>query len=153
MNARIAPLAFAATSMLLCACPGGGDDDGMDAGLSPSCMEAQNHSDLAWIQTEIFARSCRFSSCHDSVQPEGDLDVSTATTSIAGLVGVPSTLQPGMMRVVAGDPSMSYLVTITGGQQGPLDPMVGTMPQNAPLLCTQKLDAIKRWIMNGALND
>jgi hypothetical protein len=137
----------------LCACPGGGeDDDGVDAGLSPACMAAQDHSDLTWIQTEIFAKSCRFSSCHDASQPEADIDMSTKETSIAGLVNVQSTLQPTLMRVVPGDVDASYLAAITDGS-GPLDPMVGTMPQNAPLLCTQKLDAIKRWIMAGAMND
>ena len=38
---------------------------GADAGLSPLCAEARDHSDLTWLQREVFTPSCAsFSACH-----------------------------------------------------------------------------------------
>jgi hypothetical protein len=67
------------------------------------------------------------------------------------------------MLVVPGNPAQSFL-TVMIGQIRPeeADPpftaipndssgnFVGTMPQNAGVLCCQKLDAIERWIGSGA---
>jgi hypothetical protein len=39
------------------------------------------------------------------------------------------------------------------GPPGMIDPLVGTMPSNSPLLCQEKRDAIERWINAGAPND
>jgi len=68
-------------------------------------------------------------------------------------------------RVVPGDPAHSYLMVVIdprtnpvpngptdpSGFDGPLDPKVGSMPENNPLLCAEKRDAIKRWIEQGAV--
>ena len=36
---------------------------------SADCMEAPNHSDLAWIETNVFAKQCAFSGCHGTNNP------------------------------------------------------------------------------------
>jgi hypothetical protein len=71
------------------------------------------------------------------------------------LVNGDSALMAGSKLVVPGDPTTSYLEVMLGSQPGTIDPMVGLMPQDNgnQLLCCQKLDAIERWIMDGAMNN
>jgi hypothetical protein len=131
----------------------GGDDDGdtPDAGISPSCMEATQHSDLAWIQENVFTPGCSaFNACHKGAAGQaGGLSLEAGQT-IPQMVGVDSDLFPQYKRVAAGDPANSYVMIIMGQYQGPLNPDVGTMPLNNPLLCEEKRDAVERWIMAGA---
>jgi hypothetical protein len=117
--------------------------------LTPTCQDAMTHSDLAWIQTNIFTKSCAFSGCHVGTAPNaGHLDLE-AGTSYANLVGANAMTQPGWKRVVAGDPDSSFLMVALGHAAGPM-PADGYMPLSSPALCTEKLDAIARWITAGA---
>lgn len=140
---------FAATA-------GCGDDaaDPVDAGVSdasPSCEEATQHSDLEWIQEEIFDKGCAaFTACHKGralSAAELNLEAGVARDN---MVGVESTLFPEYDLVVPGDPENSYLMIILGHYDGPLGEG-GTMPYNNPLLCVEKREAIDRWIRAGAL--
>jgi hypothetical protein len=137
---------------------GGGDDGGDDGGdeVSAVCMEATEHSDLEWIQDEIFTVNCAaFVSCHS-----GDANLARglnleAGNSEAALVGVPAQgeLAEGLRLVEPGQPDQSYLLVMLG-QFGEDDPRIPrdaagdpiTMPQDSPLLCQEKRDAIERWI-------
>ena len=147
---RCSPLAALALVTLV-ACGGGSDDDAdsPDA-VSPSCMEATSHSDLAWIQEKVFTPSCAgFSACHmgSALEAEGlNLEPGQSHTQ---LINVDSTLFPQFKRVVPGDPQNSYLMIIMGQFSGPLGEG-GTMPYNNPLLCKEKRDAVERWITMGA---
>ena len=143
------------------ACGGGGDDgddtpavDGAPADASAACALATTYQNFTMIQTEIFQRQCSFMDCHDALAPEAQMDL-TGATAHSSLVDVPSTMAVamGMDRVEPGNPAMSYLMVILGEYPGPLDPVVGTMPSNSPLLCQEKRDAIERWIVAGAPND
>jgi hypothetical protein len=145
---------------------------------NPACEEAKTHSDLPWIQANIFDQACSSSTaCHkDRALDAAELSLSDGT-SYAALVGVDAksdygTTVKGRMqwkRVVAGDPSSSYLMVLIDPHEnpvpnGPVDPMgggygsaadlnpkSGSMPQNAgELLCPERIDAIRRWIENGA---
>jgi hypothetical protein len=143
----------------------------------PACEEAKNHSDLPWIQTHIFDRSCASSSaCHKDLGGQAaNLSLSDGM-SYASLVGADAQSDYAKTpladhqwkRVVAGDPASSYLMVLIdpltnpvpngptdpAGFSGPLNPMVGSMPQNAgELLCKEKRDAIQRWIAQGALEN
>jgi hypothetical protein len=162
MKRLLAPL------VLLSACSG---DDGpvidaapaIDAPPSPTCLEANDHSDFTWIQDKVLRTSCaNFMACHDSTQPAGNLDL-TAANAYAELVNVPSFYFTDWMRVVPGDPDMSYLMVRmrchndpepdgTGCLPGPLDGG-SLMPPNSNKICQQKIDAIVRWIEAGAMND
>ena len=131
--------------------------------VSPACAEAPNHNDLTWLQANVFTNQCsNFSGCHNgigSVQASQHPDLRDGFT-FAALVGHPADLDSGRMLVVPRDPASSYLMVMIGGIP-PKDatpptslPKVGLMPQaSGALVCCQKLDAIQRWIMDGAKNN
>lgn len=126
-----------------------GDDTPDAAPASPSCQEATTHADLAWIQDNIFSKSCAFSGCHKGTAVNaGSLSLEKGVSHDA-LVGKPATTKSGMTRVAVGMPAASYLLIAMGGEPGPM-PSGGLMPQGQPKLCPEKLDAVKRWIEGGA---
>lgn len=135
-------------------------DASVDAPLSLSCMEAVTHSDLAFIETKIFAQSCIFSGCHNGANTDaGRLDL-RSNMSFAELVGVDSVIAPTYKYVVPGQPNQSHLLLmiqhIPPAMMSPPtadpNPQIGFMPQNAGgrPICVEKRDAIQRWIMAGA---
>lgn len=147
-------LALAATAALASAC--GGDDQGnADAGIdaiSPTCLEAMQHSDLTWIQDKIFQPSCAgFRDCHQGAAVDAAHLSLERGQSHTQLVDVATEFMPtAYVRVKPGDPAASYLMIAIGSIPGPLKEGVGTMPYNSPLLCKEKRDAIERWIAGGA---
>jgi hypothetical protein len=126
---------------------------------SQPCMDATMHSDLAFIEQRIFASSCNFSGCHGSATDAGRLDL-RAGASHDRLVGVSSQIDPSRKLVVPNDVAASYLMLMLrdvapamANPPGNSPPgSIGFMPQAAPTLCCQKLDAIERWINAGAPN-
>lgn len=126
-----------------------GGTDGTDGGTDAPqtiCEQAATHDDLTWIQTNVFSASCARSTCHTSTNQAGGL-VLEQGMSHAYLVGQPSSQHAGWTRVVAGQPDASYLLVAIGGADGPDR---GTMPWQMPMLCQEKIDAIRRWIAAGA---
>src|SRR6185503_4332654 len=85
-----------ATVVAACGGGGGGGDDEPDAGISASCQEATQHDDLAWIETNVFARSCTFMACHQGAAMMANGLTLQAGQSHAELVGRPSMTSPGM---------------------------------------------------------
>lgn len=142
-------------SLVLIGC-GGDDDDGsdgnVDAGPSASCLEAEEHSDLEWIQENIFNGGCALSaSCHRGDAPDANglnLEAGNSEENMVGVAAVGDSAD-GLNLVEPGDPMNSYLLIILG-HYGTDDPRIpegtGPMPFNSPLLCEQKLQAIERWI-------
>lgn len=143
-------------------------DAPIDAGLSPTCLEAQTRSDLAFIEDKIFKFSCVFSSCHDgSGEGAGDMDL-REFMSHASLVNVDSTTDDrasfagDYKLVVPNQPTQSYLLfMIRHIPAADMTPPAGTpasdvgfMPQDdsgeLPPLCEEKREAIERWILAGA---
>jgi len=135
-------------------------DSNVDAPLSPSCMEALTRSDLAFIETKIFAQSCIFSGCHNGANTDaGRLDL-RAGMSFNELVNVSSETSSTYKYVVPGQPTQSHLLMmiqhIPPADMSPPtvapDPQIGFMPSNAGgrPLCVEKRDAIQRWIVAGA---
>jgi len=135
-------------------------DSSVDAPLSPSCMEALTHSDLAFIEAKIFGQSCVFSGCHNGANTDaGRLDL-RAGMAHAELVNVDSVIAPTYKYVVPGQPNQSHLLMmiqhIPPAMMSPPgmapDPQIGFMPQNTGgrPICVEKQDAIQRWIMAGA---
>jgi hypothetical protein len=132
---------------------------------SASCQEAESHSDLTWIKTKVFAANCFGSSCHTGTAASGEIDLTddpyTSLMGATGTGGVKANLDPAHDRVVAGDPKQSYLFFIIRGvkaEEGsppfvePSDE-IGYMPMSTTPLCCQKIDAIERWITQGAQNN
>jgi hypothetical protein len=134
-----------------------------DAFVSAACTEAKSHSDLAWIEANVF-KSCTFSSCHHGQpgQDAGRIDLRVGQ-SFAFLVNFPSALDPTRKLVVPSVPNQSYLLMmirqIPPGMMDPPasapDPSIGFMPQNSggSAICAEKRDAVERWIAMGALNN
>lgn len=130
---------------------GPGDDTGPDAGttVSQTCIDAKSHSDLAWIQDNIFTKSCAFSGCHrGAAASAGSLSLEAGVSHDA-LVGQSAKTEVGWKRVDAGKASTSYLLVAMGAMQGPV-PTGGVMPLGSPALCQDKLDAVQRWVEAGA---
>ena len=123
-----------------------------DAGTSVACMEATTHSDLAWIQDNVFSKACAFSGCHKGTAASaGFLNLETGM-SHSNLVGQAAETEPTFMRVVVGSSATSYLmVAIHDSSASGPEPQHGYMPQGNPELCQEKKDAIGRWIDMGAM--
>lgn len=137
-------------------------------GTVPACVEAATHSDLAWIEANVFNK-CTFSGCHNGAMTDGGRLDLQPTKSFAALVNKDSEIATGptltgkAKLVVPGEPNHSYLLvmmrSLTPAEfDPPLDNppgSVGYMPQNAggAVTCCQKLDALTRWIMDGAQNN
>lgn len=124
---------------------------------SAACAEAEGYQNLASIETNVFAVSCQFSSCHGGTVNAPDLRAGKAH---AALVGVTSHLDPTRTFVVPGNPEQSFLLVMLGAvapndMSPPLGavPSPGVMPLASTKLCDEKLDAIRRWIEAGAADD
>jgi len=105
---------------------------------------------LESIQQHILTPSC--AGCHDADSRAGDLDLSSADASYAGLVGVPAenavAAEGRWLRVKPGDPDSSFLFRKIG------TPGVGEgapMPVGEYELSEECLDVISAWILDGAL--
>ena len=145
-------LAVAVVVALATACDTTVHHGAIDAPVSPSCLEATQHSDFAWIADNVFRPSCALSlSCHSGTRPAGLLNL-TAARAYADLVNRPAVGEDGRVRVVPFAPESSYIMVKLGRVPGPLgDDGAGTlMPPNSPPLCAEKLDALQRWIAEGA---
>ncbi|MDW8251921.1 MAG: cytochrome c [Myxococcales bacterium] len=112
----------------------GGDDGGSaGAGLAPK---------LSVIQTEIFDKSCAFSSCHGANATSPEL---TAGKARAALVDRASNIESGKQLVVPGKPDDSLLYLVLKGPVG----SINQMPKGAKLDAA-KIEAIRQWIAEGA---
>jgi hypothetical protein len=125
---------------------------------SQPCLDAVNHSDLAWIEKNVFAPSCDFPGCHNGA-PGGPTKVDLrAGMSYSHLVNVASHVDPTRKLVVPNDAAASYLLLMLRSfppdmASPPAMPPpgdIGFMPQNGDVLCCQKLDAVERWVNDGA---
>ena len=152
----LAVLSLTAVIAVGCSGGGGGDDDDDDDAATtntPTCTPLPNNN-LSTLQSAIFTPQCGLSSCHDSVAPAGNLDMSSAAASHANMVGVLSdgTFNSNNILIVdtANGHTASFLwlkVTGANGISG------SQMPDTGQTLCAQKIDAIAAWIDAGAPNN
>jgi hypothetical protein len=108
---------------------------------------AAAQSTLTSIQTNVFGPTC--SGCHSGggATLPTSMDLRTAASSYAALVGVASTQVPTLNRVTPQNPNDSYLVRKL--ENGPN--IVGLqMPRNGPPLAQTTIASIRQWISNGA---
>lgn len=131
------------------AAPDGASAPPPDAPAPTVCDEAKLHSDLAWIQANVFTPSCATAKCHSGPDPQVGLSLA-AGAAYSNLVNKGSSTMAGWKRVVPGVIAQSYLVVALGRTAGP-PPRDGFMPLNADRLCVEKLAAIDAWITAGAL--
>ena len=102
------------------------------------------------IQAQILTPAC--TSCHtdEGRTPSGGLNLKSGA-AYAALVGVASTGKAGAIRVIAGNPSGSYLIQKL---EGAADIVGLRMPRNGPPYLTDaQVASIRQWIQNGAPNN
>jgi len=104
---------------------------------------------LDQIQTVIFTPTCATTGCHSGGVPAANLNLSDADTSLANLVGVPTTQLAGAgIRVIVMDPDNSYLIQKLENAAG-IEAL--QMPLAGPPLAQADIDHIRQWIADGAL--
>jgi len=104
---------------------------------------------LTCLQQFVFTPTCAKSGCHLSpAQQNQDLSAGMAYSNI---VGVRSMEVPALFRVEPGDPNHSYIVMKVQGSSG----IVGVqMPADGPPYLSQaEMDVLRRWILDGALDN
>ena len=102
------------------------------------------------IQAQILTPAC--TACHtdDGRTPSGGLNLK-AGSAYPSLVGAASSGKAGATRVIAGNPSGSYLVQKL---EGAADIVGLRMPRNGPPYLTDaQVALIRQWIQSGALNN
>lgn len=96
---------------------------------------------------------CASAGCHEGVNAPGGLDMSTADSAYANLVGAaaagPACGTSTLTRVVPGDSARSLLYLKVKGTP----PCGSRMPFGLPALSSAAIDQIKNWIDAGAKND
>jgi hypothetical protein len=99
----------------------------------------------------IFEKRCSVGGCHSFATRQAGLTLDPAAAYDA-LVGVPSSLRPGEVRVRAGEPTRSWLVAMIGeddaARQG-----FSRMPLATQPLTPNQIATIVRWIEQGALRN
>lgn len=150
---------------------GGPDANGgracMDVTTNQACVNAEMmpavSQTLTWIEQNVFTSNCGGASCHGPTTgggpPAGRIVLTTA--SFGKLVNADATFASGRKLVVPGDINKSYLMVLMHGiSLAEADPSPAPspsgdryMPLGSPPICCQKIDAIGRWIMAGAMNN
>jgi Carboxypeptidase regulatory-like domain len=121
------------------ACGGDGDEAG---GLGEPVAYGE-------VQAVFDRYAC--TACHPGVNSSLNL---RQGRSYDDLVGIRALEDPQLVRVVAGDPSSSFLYLKLGGDPPVGDiPAIGTrMPPRAPPIDQGDLELVRRWIAQGAKN-
>src|SRR5689334_22325013 len=134
-------------ALAVAACTGSGV--GLDANGNPIAPGGGGGGepltpDFKSIQDNVFTPIC--TKCHIGAGAPQGLQLDEAH-SYALLVGVPSTEQPTVLRVKAGDPDNSYIVQKLEGA-----PSISgvRMPFGGPYLDQSTIDVIRTWVSNGA---
>jgi hypothetical protein len=113
----------------------------------PGATPGPSAPTLLMVQAQVFTPRCALSGCHVGTGAPFGMDLSSAASSEANLIGVPSGEEPALMRVAAGDSANSYLYwKVTGNPGIGGDPM----PAAGGPLSAGDLDLIASWIDGGA---
>jgi hypothetical protein len=136
---RALALTLAAAAMAAAASCGGGSD--AVVGSSPGAPT------LLAVQAQVLTPRCALSGCHVTGTAPFGLDMSSAASSAAHLIGVASGEKPAMLRVAAGDSANSYMYwKLSGNPNINGDPM----PASGGPLSPADLALIAAWIDGGA---
>ncbi len=100
---------------------------------------------LASLEDQYFGPSCTFSSCHDSDNPAGALDLSPGNAYDA-MVDVAAQGDAAAMLIVPGDPDNSYLVHRVEGTSGVFMPPGVTEALDPEC----RIATLRAWILAGA---
>lgn len=99
----------------------------------------------------LFESKCATGPCHSAATHSGLLDLTPTAASLAkSLLDVPSSQQPGVLRVVPGQPAASYLLCKVSPTCASRAPNTGSMPLNGTPLSDLEIKTVSDWILNGA---
>lgn len=126
---------------------------------SPSAVPTPTFSidsTLPQIQATIFNTTCLGLGCHEGATPAGEQSL-VPGESYGQLVGVTpmnaAAVQDGLLRVTAGSPDKSFLMTKLT-LPTVFDLRYGSrMPLGKPVLSADQIEQIRAWILRGALPD
>lgn len=140
------------TAMLACGDSGGGGDGDCPPGqvrCDGPCID-EIAPTLTAIQEAIFDVSCATSACHSDIEPTAEMSLTSTAVSAENLIEVDSVQVEGKLRVAPNDSGASYLVNKITGRG--IAPNTLRMPisERFEVLCEPKIDAIRRWIDDGA---
>ncbi|MGB5192874.1 MAG: hypothetical protein WBN70_07820 [Polyangiales bacterium] len=146
---------LAGLGVLMAAC---GDDGGSSVDDCPTgqvtcdgvCIDAVTATlgGPNGLQAAVFSPSCTFSNCHGTEGAmQAGLELSSVAVSAANLVDVDSTQVASRVRVAPGESGASYLMNKLDGVN--MEPTTQQMPIGG-MLCAARLEAVRRWINDGA---
>jgi hypothetical protein len=99
------------------------------------------------VRDDILLLSCAFSTCHGA-QGAGGLTLDEEG-SFEALVNTPSEDLPGEIMVIPGDSEGSYLIKKLEGAEG----IEGDEMPPGTTIGTEKIERVKSWIDDGALDN
>jgi hypothetical protein len=99
----------------------------------------------------IFEQRCSVGGCHSIATHQAGLTLDP-TKAYESLVGVSSTLRPSEVRVRAGEPNRSWLVTMISADDAARQGF-SRMPLATQPLTPNQIETIVRWIEQGALKN
>lgn len=116
-------------------------------GSNPVTGPPPTAATLVNVQSQVFTPRCALSGCHVGTGAPFGLDLSSASSSSANLIGVPSGERPAVLRVAPGDAANSYLYWKVSG-----NPNIGgdPMPLSGGPLSDGDLSLMASWIDGGA---
>ena len=124
----------------------GGDFEAVFTVMGPMIMGPT----LDDIQAAVFGPTCSTAGCHTGggAALPTVMDLTSAQASFDNLVNIPSLQVPGAIRVLPGDPDLSYLIHKLEGTAA----VGGRMPAGSPdPLDPAIIKDIRQWITDGAM--
>lgn len=129
-----------AAAMVAEAAPAPAAPAAMPAEAAPAATKVEPEGDLLTYDDHLFPIFEEYCvTCHDAVDAEGGLDLSTHAAALQG-GGSGTTLRPG-------NPDASRLYLLVSHKEKP------TMPPDEPRIAAEKIEAIRKWIAQGAPKD
>jgi hypothetical protein len=104
-----------------------------------------------WPAVKLLVEAkCALGPCHSATTQSGMLDLTPGPAFAKSLIDAPSSQQPGVLRVVPGQPAASYLLCKVTPACAAKAPGTGSMPLDATALSDEEVKTISDWILNGA---
>jgi hypothetical protein len=110
------------------------------------------------INDKVLGPRCSAPTCHDSIDHKADLDLETDpyadlvdVMAMGDLTANPPSSPVDRVRVIPGDPDNSFLIIKLEGDQESNEGV--RMPNRGAHLRRYEIDAIREWILEGALNN